>query len=96
MKVKDLLVYFNTTGTDAGTDEKWLDGCMEAGGPEKVLCREGDHLDLADFMVQAAIPGLNTARRKNSAFSEKGWSELGCFTACVVVLGLTTMFVLFG
>lgn len=38
MKVKDLLVYFNTTGTDAGTDEKWLDGCMEAGGPEKVLC----------------------------------------------------------
>lgn len=38
MKVKDLLVYFNTTGTDAGTDKKWLEACKAAGGPEKTLC----------------------------------------------------------
>ena len=38
MKVKDLLVYFNTTGTDAGTDQKWREECLSAGGPEKSLC----------------------------------------------------------
>jgi len=38
MKVKDLLVYFNTTGTEAGTDMKWLDQCLAAGGPEETIC----------------------------------------------------------
>jgi hypothetical protein len=38
MKVKNLLVYFNTTATDAGTDKKWLDACRAAGGGEKSIC----------------------------------------------------------
>ena len=58
--------------------------------------RENDHLDSTDFKVQAEIPGLNNARNKNSAFSEKGWSELGCLMACIFMVGLTTIFVLFG
>lgn len=33
MKVKDILVYFNTT-----TNHEWLAGCLSAGGPEKTLC----------------------------------------------------------
>ena len=38
MRVKDILVYFNTTATNDGTDEEWLVACMEAGGPETSLC----------------------------------------------------------
>jgi len=57
---------------------------------------EGDHLGLADNMLQRPTPGLNAARRKNAAFSDKAWSELACPAACVLMLGLITMLLLFG
>lgn len=60
------------------------------------LKHENDHLDSADIMVQAEIPGFNNAPRENCAFPEKGWGELGCLMACVLMVGLTTVFVLFG
>ena len=57
---------------------------------------EGDHLDMVDQMVQAHVPGINLARRKNSAFSDKDWSEIGCLLACILMLCTTIVFVLLG
>jgi hypothetical protein len=35
MHVRDILVYYNTTGSN---DKKWLDACVSSGGPEKAIC----------------------------------------------------------
>jgi hypothetical protein len=39
MSVKSIIAYFNTSGTDDGTDTYWFDECAQAGGPsEKTIC----------------------------------------------------------
>ena len=40
MSVKSLIAYFNTSGTEDGTDTTWFDACQAAGGPsDATICK---------------------------------------------------------
>lgn len=46
MIIKEIMVYYNTSGTTDGTDAKWFDRCRAAGGPKSsTTCSVDDLLE---------------------------------------------------
>ena len=94
MTVKEILMYYNTTGTYNDSDMRWFDKCRKAGGPnDRTVCLEGTRLDEDNHDIpDMLVPPLGAA--PSSAGGSEGRIYLSIYTLFTFLSAITFAFAL--